>query len=229
MTNFKIQKSNPAKLGLALFMASLLSGCAMDDTALDETYRPYGGSDQHPIAVVKGPVTMEVSSAQGTLQPLQINAVNSFVHQALQAGVTPITVAQPSGAGNSARVASEVASLMVQQGVPRNYVRFATYQGAASAPVRLSYVSTYAKSVKCGDWSQDGTDTEENLLANNHGCAVQANIAAELANPETLVVPAAVTPIPAQRVVTGVTTVVAGAAAGGSTTATAAPAASGTP
>ena len=227
MTNFKIQKSSHAKLGLTLIVASLLSGCAMTDTALEDTYQPYSGSERHPITVVKGPVTMEVSSAQGTLQPPQINAVNSFVHQAMQAGVTPITVAQPSGAGNSARVASEVASLMVQQGVPRNYVRFATYQGAASAPVRLSYVSTYAKTDKCGDWSQDATETAENMLANNHGCAVQANIAAELANPETLVVPAAVTPIVAQSVVAGVSGVLAGSSGGSSGSAI--PAASGTP
>lgn len=216
MTNSNFKQAHLVKLGIALLFTSILSGCAMTDTALDDTYQPYGGSDTHPITVVKGPVTMEVSSAQGTLQPPQINAVNSFVHQAMQAGVTPITVAQPTGAGNSARVASEVASLMVQQGVPRNYVRFATYRGGASAPVRLSYVSTYAKTVKCGDWNMDATETAENHMTTNHGCAVQANIAAELANPETLVIPAAVTPIPAGPRVAAITVVLAGSSAGGS-------------
>lgn len=210
------------KLSLALLLTSFLSGCAMTDTALDDTYVPYGGSETHPISVVKGPVTMEVSSAQGSLQPLQINAVTSFVHQALQAGVTPITVAQPTGAGNSARVASEVASLMVQQGVPRNSVRFATYSGGASSPVRLSYVSTYAKTVKCGTWPTDANDNEDNMLAADHGCAVQANIAAEVANPETFVVPATVTPIPAASRVTAVTATLAGA--GGASASPAAPA-----
>ena len=215
MVKSKFHLAHFTKHSFAVLVASLLSGCAMTDTALEDTYQPYGGSDNHPITVVKGPVTMEVSSAQGTLQPPQINAVNSFVHQSMQAGVTPITVARPTGAGNSARVAREVASLMVQQGVPRNYVRFAIYRGGASAPVRLSYVSIYAKTEKCGDWPTDATDTEENLLAENHGCAVQANIAAEIANPETLVIPAAVTPIPAAPRVAALTAALAGPSASG--------------
>jgi pilus assembly protein CpaD len=217
MVNSKMYKSRYAKLSSALLLASMLSGCAMDDAALEGNYKqPYGGSDRHPLTVVKAPITMEVSSAQGTLQPRQIDAVNSFVHQALQAGVTPITIAQPSGGGSSARVASEIASLMVQQGVPRAYVRFANYRGGASAPVRLSYVSAYGQSLKCGQWPDDATDTEENMLTANHGCAVQANIAAMVANPETLNVPAAATPISGEPRVAAIGVYAKGAAASGS-------------
>ena len=225
-TNFIF--SHSATLSMALLTAALLSGCAMTDTALDNTYEPYGGSDVHPITVVKGPVTMEVSSAQGSLQPPQINAVTAFVHQAMQAGITPITVAQPSGGGKSARVVSEIASLMVQQGVPRAYVRFASYSGGSSSPVRLSYVSTYAKTLKCGAWPEDGTDTAENQLTTNHGCAVQANIAAEIADPSTLVVPAVVTPIQSANRVGGLDTAFkpsspTGSTSGGSSTTTGGP------
>ena len=218
MVNSKMYKSRYAKLGLGLLLASMLSGCAMDDAALEGNYKqPYGGSDRHPLTVVKAPITMEVSSAQGTLQPSQITAVNSFVHQAVQAGVTPITVAQPSGGGGSARVASEIASLIVQQGVPRAYVRFASYKGSASSPVRLFYVSAYGQSLKCGEWPDDATDTEENMLTANHGCAVQANIAAMVANPETLTVPAASTPIPGEPRVAALATFAKGAAGSAST------------
>ncbi len=217
MVSLKMYKSRYAKLSLVLLMASMLSGCKTLDAALEDDYRqPYGGSDRHPLTVVKAPITMEVSSAQGTLQPRQIDAVNSFVHQALQAGVTPITVAQPSGGGGSARVASEIASLMVQQGVPRSYVRFANYKGGASSPVRLSYVSAYGQSLNCGKWPDDATDTEENMLTANHGCAVQANIAAMVANPETLTVPTASTPVVAQPRVAALTNWAQGTATSGS-------------
>jgi pilus assembly protein CpaD len=228
MVNSQMFWSRSAKFGFALLAASMLSGCITDDVGLYDTPQPYGGSDMHPLMAAKGPVTMEVSSAQGSLQPPQIDSVNSFVHQAMQAGVTPITIAQPTGAGSSARVASEVANLMVQQGVPRAYVRFATYPGGAASPVRLSYVSSYAKSRGCGKWTEDATDTSENLLTPNHGCAVQANIAAEIANPETLIKPTAVTPIAAAPVVGGITTAFkastpTGSTSGGSTTSTAGP------
>ena len=75
MVKSKIHQAQYTKLGFAVLVVSLLSGCAMTDVGLEDTYQPYSGSDTHPITVVKGPVTLEVSSAKGTLQPLQINAV----------------------------------------------------------------------------------------------------------------------------------------------------------
>ena len=190
MTKSFTNLSRTTALGLLLLTASTLGGCAYDDIAADDSYQPYGGSLTHPITVAKGPITMEVSSINGTLQPAQVNAVQGFTHQAMLAGVSPLTISRPSGGGASTRVAGEIASLLVQQGVTRDRVRFASYAGGSTSPVRLSYVSTYAKTVPCGIWNEDSaTETSENNLMTNHGCAVQANIAAMVAYPETLVVP----------------------------------------
>ena len=219
MVNLKKLNAHSLKLLVAVIAASALSGCQMSDMALDDTYQPYGGSDMHPLSVAKGPVTMEVSTAQGTLQPQQVGAVSSFVRQATQAGVTPITIAQPSGAGRASRVASEIASLMVQQGVPRGSIRLATYRAGAAAPVRLTYVSSYGTSLKCGQWAEDTTETDSNRLAPNHGCAVQANIAAMVANPETLSVPTATDPIVAASDIAAVQAVMNPSAGGGSSSA----------
>ena len=186
-------RATPAAL---VVLASLLSGCVTEDKlAGDNSFHPYNGSDHYPITVAKGPVTLEVASTQGTLQPGQINAVQGFLHQATSAGVSPITLARPSGGGNSSRVAVEIASLMAEQGIPRQRVVFATYDAPASGPVRLSYISTYARTKACGQWTSDLADSSANAPAPNHGCAVQANIAAMIADPETLVVPATTTPI----------------------------------
>ncbi len=188
----------PAASIAALLVAGVLSGCAADDAIMGDTsFKPYNGSDRFPITVAKGPVTLEVASTQGTLHPGQVNAVQGFLHQATSAGVTPITLARPSGGGGSSRVASEIASLMAGQGIARQRVVFATYDAPANAPVRLSYISTYARTKPCGQWTSDLTESSANEGAPNHGCAVQANIAAMLADPETLVVPNATTPIPA--------------------------------
>jgi pilus assembly protein CpaD len=184
----------------ATFLSSLaitLAGC-MNDTMMTQrmvTPAAYSGSDAYPITVAKGPVTLDVDSSAGTLQPLQVNAVMGFTHQAMQAGVTPITITRPSGGGASARVAGEIAALITQQGVSRNMVRIGTYSGPSSAPVHVSYVSTFAKTKPCGQWTQDATETESNAHMTSHGCAVQANIAAMVANPETLVVPTTTDPI----------------------------------
>lgn len=194
-----------------LLLATCLAGCAADDALIgDNNFVPYNGSDKYPITVAKGPVTLEVASNHGTLQPGQVNAVQSFLHQATSASVTPITLARPSGRGPSTRVASEIASLMAGQGISRQRVVFATYDAPGNAPVRLSYVSTYARTKPCGNWETDLTDSSANEGASNHGCAVQANIAAMVANPEALVVPNASTPIPANSRVPALTALATG-------------------
>lgn len=195
-----ISKKIPFRIhtfSLLCFAAVSLSGCMRDDLAMDDTMvsRPYAGSKAFPISVEKGPIALEVSSAHGTLQPTQINAVMAFANQAMQAGVTPVTINRPSGGGASARVASEIAAVMAQQGLTRNMLRVATYSGPASGAVVISYVSTYAKTKKCGEWPEDASETDLNQHLTSHGCAVQANVAAMVANPETFVVPSATTPI----------------------------------
>ena len=211
----------PAASIAALILAGVLSGCVEDHVALREVdeYKPYNGSDRYPISVVKGPVTLEVATVQGTLQPGQVNAVQGFLHQATSAGVTPITLARPSGGGGSSRVASEIASLMAGQGIARQRVVFAIYDAPANAPVRLSYISSYARTKPCGQWTSDLTESSANEGSPTHGCAVQANIAAMVANPETLVVPNATTPIPAAGRVAGVSALTSTSASSSSSSA----------
>ncbi len=197
MSILKLIPNRSHTLSLLCLAALSLSGCIRDDLAMDDAMqaKPYAGSKAFPIAVEKGPITLEVSSAHGTLQPTQINAVTAFANQAMQSGVRPVTINRPSGGGASARVASEIAAVMAQQGLTRNMLRVATYSGPASGSVVISYVSTYAKTKKCGDWPDDASETDLNEHLSSHGCAVQANIAAMVANPETLVVPAPTTPV----------------------------------
>jgi pilus assembly protein CpaD len=200
--------SRSSTLGIMCFAAVALSGCITDEAALDDfrAAPSYSGSENFPITVAKGPITMEVSSRQGTLQPAQVNAVQGFLNQAMSSGITPVTIRRPSGGGASARVASEVASLMVQQGVPQNMIRVATYSAPSTGAVTLSYVSTYAKTKACGQWPEDASESETNQHMSNHGCAVQANIAAMIADPQTLIVPAPVDPIRAASRVTAIKT-----------------------
>jgi pilus assembly protein CpaD len=186
--NFKF--THVASSALIALAALTLGGCMADNMMDDDgMHVPARATENYPITLAKGPQTIEIAAGTGTLDPGQVNAVKGFVHQAAQAGVTPMTVSRPSGGGASARLASEVASVMLGQGVPRNRVAFTTYPGPASGPVKISYVSSYAQTKPCGNWPTDLADTESNTSYENLGCAVQANIAAEIANPETLVTP----------------------------------------
>jgi type IV pilus biogenesis protein CpaD/CtpE len=54
------------------------------------------------------------------------------------------------------------------------------------SPVAYPLQAMRGKGDKCGNWPEDLTETSQNTAYVNHGCAVQANIAAEIADPSTL-------------------------------------------
>ena len=195
MKKLKPTYAQSTTAALLVLTALALPGCISTDLSADDDIRaPVHASDNYPITVTKGPQVLEVESNNATLSSAQVNAVRGFIHQAMQAGVTPLTLERPSGGGKSMRVAMEIGSLMVAEGMLRNAVDFRVYKAGSSAPVRISFISTYAATKPCGDWSTDMSDTSDNTSYPNLGCAVQSNIAAMVADPNTLVVPKVVTP-----------------------------------
>ena len=69
-----------------------------------------------------------------------------------------------------------------------------------SAPVRLAFFAITAQTGPCGEWPEDlVVNTMENKNYQNFGCASQANLAAQIANPMDLVQPRGMTEIDAAR------------------------------
>ena len=195
MKKLKPINTQSTTAALLVLAALALPGCISSDLAADDDIRaPVHASDKYPITVTKGPQVLEVESTSATLSSAQVNAVRGFIHQSMQAGVTPLTLERPSGGGKSLRVAMEIGRLMVAEGMTRNAVDFRIYKAGSTAPVRVSFISTYAKTKPCGDWSTDLADTSDNTSYPNLGCAVQSNIAAMVADPNTFIVPKVATP-----------------------------------
>jgi pilus assembly protein CpaD len=180
------------KLTLAslLLASAALAGCTNEELALESEYVPNSGSEQFPIVVEKGPKTLSIAGKSQTLSPGQINAISSFARGARPN--SPVTVSRPSG--SSGRLAHEIANLVAQQGVPANAIRMSSYAGSASGPVKITVTQLQARTSPCGEWPADMTDTKLNELNYNHGCAVQSNVAAMVANPEDFQTPEAVDP-----------------------------------
>jgi hypothetical protein len=59
------------------------------------------------------------------------------------------------------------------------------YGGSKLHPIKV--VGNKATVDDCGLWPIDSTDSQSNVMLPNHGCAVQANIAAMTAYPQDLV------------------------------------------
>jgi hypothetical protein len=51
---------------------------------------------------------------------------------------------------------------------------------------KINVVNGKAVSPKCGDWSTDLADSSSLAMNPNHGCAVQANMAAQISDPRDL-------------------------------------------
>jgi pilus assembly protein CpaD len=174
-------------LRLGLLAAALglsLAACTPEELALDTKYTPSSGSEQYPITVGHGPQTLNIANKSGTLQPSQVNAITAFANRAAVAGTSPVHVARP--AASSSRLSHEVANLLMQQGVAKNSIHMTTYRGAASGPVKITYRTAHTHVAKCGNWSEDVTNTKFNEPMPNLGCAVQSNIAAMVSDPNDL-------------------------------------------
>jgi hypothetical protein len=59
------------------------------------------------------------------------------------------------------------------------------FGGSKLHPIKV--VGNKASVDECGLWPMDSTDSHSNVMLPNHGCAVQANIAAMTAYPQDLV------------------------------------------
>lgn len=78
------------------------------------------------------------------------------------------------------------------------------YGGSKTHPIKV--VNGKATVEPCGIWTKDVADASENGMSPNHGCAVQANIAAMTAYPNDLVKLRRMSPSPAYKGVAAITT-----------------------
>ena len=195
---------------LLLGMTVLATGCAgpnFDDRSTGSVARDF--RERHPIVVTDVPRTLDVPVGQGDAQLPEgtRETIIGFLarYRAESEGV--IQIARPAGAANAgtaAHAASEIGELLGLAGVSEHLIVRSTYpvSSDAVAPVRLSYTAVRATVADCGRWPHDLASKEQNHDNRNYhnfGCATQANLAAQIANPTDLLHPRERTPIDAGR------------------------------
>lgn len=190
-----------------LLSAAMLAGCASKDAtatgSIPDDYRT-----RHPIVLTEAEHTLDVPVASGDRSltlPMRDN-IRGFAqdYEAKSKGTVQIMVPQGShNAGAAASLRKEIRATLVKEGVPSKRIIETSYSAAGqgdAAPIRLAFVSTTAKTNTCGQWPEDLTlNTMENRQYYNFGCASQANLAAQIANPMDLVGPRGMTSIDAER------------------------------
>ena len=204
MTPQTVQRLVKASLiGAALIGLSACASAAVDQqipTPMSRT-EPEKWRDQIKVDGRADEIQLAVH-AQG-VSPNQDQALSALVSRWLSAQAREIVVSAPLGGESPSAaggMAVQVRERLTFYGAPPTQVRVVGYDaaGQANAPLRVGFEVFVAEAPRCGAW-ENLTATRKNEAYGNFGCAMAANLAAQIANPEDLVRPRDSTPMDAGR------------------------------
>ena len=173
--------------GLSL-AATLLAGSCAVPVANGPASIAADGAVNHPIGVEPSYQSLRLaytSTDQGISSADQARFAN-FVSAYEAHGNGSIAVSAPAGANSQATIGF-FAQRINDMGVSKDHILVSTHDAPdGDQRVEINYVSYEAHTGKCGDWSDNLSYTADNLTPKNFGCAVQQNIAAQIADPRDL-------------------------------------------
>ena len=131
----------------------------------------------------------------------QTQAIRAFAARFSAEGAPVLRVEAPSGDDAAAgEMAWSVRNALEAAGVPGHQLQMATYAAPdPRAPVLIGFDTVRAVTPRCGTEWTNLTRTAGNAGQSNFGCAINANLAAQIANPRDIVTPRAMTPPDAGR------------------------------
>lgn len=135
------------------------------------------------------------------LSASQMRALDDMVNRFAEQGAPVLRVEAPSGEDPVAlNVTWRVKAALEARGVPADRVQLLTYVAPdPRAPVLVGFDVVRAAVPRCGtSWTNLGR-TGANAGYANFGCAVNANLAAQIADPRDIVAPRAIAPSSAAR------------------------------
>jgi pilus assembly protein CpaD len=191
------------RLALALVPLLALGACV---TGHEHAAEPVAvtPTQQFPFKAVEHPDEVRLAAHDSGLSPAQVAAVSDLAGRWLQGRQPVVTIQTPShGADPRAAETTSFAAraLLVSLGVPAERVERATYEpsGEGQAPVIVGFKAYEAVTPKCGQNFDRVDATASNLPMANFGCAVTANMAAQISDPGDIVAPRKADAAPADR------------------------------
>jgi pilus assembly protein CpaD len=175
--------------GFCVAAVILVSGCSVPRE--DGGFSFEDGARNHPIRVEPSYQSLKLaySAADQGLSPADAARLDAFVGDYQEHGNGAIAVSAPAGASANQQI-TFFADRINQMGIARDHILVSTHEAAAGdTRVEIDYVAYQAHADRCGDWSEDLSDTMSNGTPRNFGCAVQQNIAAQIADPRDLMQP----------------------------------------
>jgi pilus assembly protein CpaD len=180
-----------------------LSACAgVPDKKTDTP--PVTPSERYAMRVDPAPQELKLGPHASGLSPAQTDALRVFVGLWDADDRKPITIMAPEHGPPAAavfRTAAGARDNLIAAGVPASEIQLVGYEaaGVGDAPIRISFMSYTASGPQCGRAWEDIAKTYSNESYRQFGCAVTANMAAQIADPEDLLHPRALAPSDAVR------------------------------
>jgi len=189
----------PVKTVLSLALLASLAACATTPAAPPA---PRAATETQVwadrVSVTPAPDEILLASHATGLSTNQGAALEALMDRWLRAEARELVVTAPVGAGG---MAVQVRERLITLGAPAAQVRIVGLDPAAPQDpiIRVGFVRYEAHAPKCGQAWESLTATRDNRAYENFGCAVAANMAAQIANPEDLLRPRDATPASASR------------------------------
>lgn len=141
----------------------------------------------HPIMVEPhfDSIKLSFSAPEAGLLPDEAAKLDAFVADYLSRGSGSISISAPKGQ-DSTEAIRYFGTRLFEMGVPRSKILVGTHDGPDQR-VQIGFIAYSAHTAPCGDWSENLANTADNTTGKNFGCSVQANIAAQVADPRDLI------------------------------------------
>jgi pilus assembly protein CpaD len=192
MTRISIIKA----VGAISLLALSVGACAPDRVITGSTY-PTDFRERHPIVLEHAPKSLDVFVEPGGIDPRQRDDIEDFAIEYRRYGEGAMKVEVPSDArAPTGRSLAAVRSALARSGVSGSRITVSTYvveDPALASPIHLSFQRMQAKvGSRCGLWPQDLGVSNAKFNASNDpywnlGCAMQSNVASQVADPVDLV------------------------------------------
>ncbi|GAA4171111.1 pilus assembly protein CpaD [Shinella granuli] len=188
--------------------ATLLAGCGARPDRSATASIPDDYRTRHPIVLSETAQTMDIPVAIGdrALTMAMRDNIRGFAADHAAKSRSAVQIMLPRGSANAAtanNLRKDIRTTLTVAGVKRDQLIETSYDASgygANAPIRLAFFAITAQTGPCGQWPEDlVVNTMENRNYHNFGCASQANLAAQIANPMDLVQPRGMTEIDAAR------------------------------
>jgi pilus assembly protein CpaD len=197
-----VMRSTPRLLASLALLATL--GACASATVPDENPVARTTTEQFQAKVNSTPNEIRLAVHAQGLSANQADAIAGFVAEWRETEAGVITLQTPNGgpdAGAAFRTSEGARSVLIGEGVPAGQIRLVGYdaRGQAAAPLLIGYLRYEAEPLHCGEAWTNMAESASNQVQPNFGCAVTANIAAQVANPADLLGPRTMTPADASR------------------------------